>query len=144
VPGFRIIAETGDGPEALRLIGETRPAIALLDISLPGMNGLEVAAQAAAHRPGVRVIILTAHTDDELIRQALRINVAGYLARDATSAELEAALRAVARGVTFMSPSVSSRLAEGYLRQAEEREATRDETLSLRGNGRSYGWSLKD
>jgi DNA-binding NarL/FixJ family response regulator len=126
VPGFRVVAETGDGSEALRLIGETRPAIALLDISLPGMNGLEVAAQVAARYPGVRVVILTAHADEELIKQALRINVAGYLVKDATSAELEVALTAVARGVTFMSPTVTSRLAENYLRTSEERKLADD------------------
>ncbi len=131
VPGFRVVAETGDGGEALRLIGETRPAIAVLDISLPTMNGLEVAAQVAARYPGVRVLILTAHSDEELIKQALRINVAGYLVKDATSAELEVALTAVARGATFMSPTVTSRLAESYLRRAEELKIV-DEALTPR------------
>ncbi len=122
--GYRVVAEAGDGLEALRLIAETKPAIALLDISLPGMSGLDVAAQAASRCPDVRIVLLTAHTDEELITRALRLGVAGYVAKDATSAELEVALTAVTRGVKFMSPTVSSRLAESYLRQTAGHETS--------------------
>src|SRR6185295_16954417 len=100
MPGIAVVAETGDGLEALRLISEKRPELALLDISMPGLNGLEVAARAHKQYPGVRLVILSMYVDDEFVRRALASGAVGYILKNADRSELELALRTVIRGET--------------------------------------------
>jgi DNA-binding NarL/FixJ family response regulator len=114
LPGVTVVAETGDGREALRLIRETRPDIALLDVSMPGLNGLEVAARVAQDHPGTRVIIVSMHGDDESIRRALLADAAGYLLKNADRGELELALNTVARGDTWLSPALTKRVVAAF------------------------------
>lgn len=116
LPGMEVVAETGDGLEALSLIGEVRPDVALIDISMPGLNGLELSARARKEYPGTRTVILSMHADDEFVRRALVSGASGYLLKNADRAELEMALRAVSRGETFLSAAVSRRIAEAYAR----------------------------
>lgn len=118
LPGVEVVAEAGDGQEALQLIRETAPDIALLDISMPGLNGLEVAARTRKEHPATRVIILSMHGDDESVRRALVAGAAGYLLKNSDRAELELALRAVGRGDTWLSPAVSARVAAAYAEKA--------------------------
>jgi len=112
-----IVAEAGDGDAALRLIEALQPDVALLDIAMPGLNGLQVAARAAQKCPSVRVIILSMHANEEYVLQALRVGAAGYLLKDAGTSELELAVRAVARGDTYLSPPVSKPVIEDYVRR---------------------------
>lgn len=116
LPDMEVVAETGNGQEALRLIGETKPDLALVDISMPGLNGLEVAERAGKEYPRTRIVILSMHLDDEFVRRALVSGAAGYVLKNADRNELEMALRAVARGDTWLSPGVSRRVAEAYAR----------------------------
>lgn len=113
-----VVAETGDGREALELIDRHRPDVALLDITMPGMNGLEVASRTARSSPKTRVLILSMHANEAYVAQALRAGIAGYLLKDAAATELEAALRAVARGETYLSPGISRHVVEGFLGRA--------------------------
>ena len=113
--GVEVAGEAGDGHEALRLAGELRPDLVLLDIGMPGMNGLETAARLAKLDPAIRVIILSMHISEEYVLQALRAGVAGYLLKGAAVAELELAVRAVARGETYLSPAVSKRVVDDYV-----------------------------
>src|SRR5207245_1794117 len=113
-PGVTVVAETGDGREALRLIRERKPDIALLDISMPGLNGLEVAARVAQEHPATRVIIVSMHGDDESVRRALVDGAAGYLLKNSDRSELELALNTVARGDTWLSPSLTKRVVAAY------------------------------
>ena len=112
--GVEVVAEAGDGQEALRLIAEHKPDLALLDISMPGLNGLEVAQRAGKEHPSTRIVILSMHVDHEFVRRALVAGAAGYLLKSADRAELEFALRAVARGGIWLSPEVSGRVAAAY------------------------------
>jgi len=114
LPGVEVVAETGDGREALRLVREKKPEIALIDISMPGLNGLEVAARIARERPTTRVIMVSMHGDDESVRRALVAGAAGYLLKNSDRNELEMALRAVARGDTWLSPSLTKRVVAAY------------------------------
>ncbi len=114
LPGVEVVAETGDGREALRLVCETRPDIALIDISMPGLNGLEVAARIVHDHPTTRVIIVSMHGDDQSVRRALVAGAAGYLLKNSDRSELELALRAVARGDTWLSPSLTKRVVAAY------------------------------
>jgi DNA-binding NarL/FixJ family response regulator len=111
-----IVAEASDGEQALRLIEEHRPDIVLLDIAMPRLNGLEVTARVTAAFPAMRVIILSMHANEEYVLQALRAGSSGYLVKDADTIELELAIRAVARGETYLSPAVSKRVIEDYVR----------------------------
>jgi DNA-binding NarL/FixJ family response regulator len=115
-PGIEVIGETGDGREALRFIERDQPDVVLMDISMPGLNGLEAAAQVVNEYPNVRVIILSMHADEEYVLQALRAGAAGYLLKDSDAAELEVAITAVVRGETYLSPQVSRHVIEDYLR----------------------------
>ncbi len=117
--GVEVVGEAADGHEALRLIGELTPDVAFLDISMPGLNGLEVAARAAREHLRTRVIILSMHIDDEYVRRALLTGAAGYLLKNSDRSELEMALRAVARGETWLAPEVSSRVVAAYARGGE-------------------------
>lgn len=106
-PDFEVVADTGDGREALRLIGVHHPDVVLLDIAMPGLNGLEVAARVMKECPAVGVLILSMYADEEYVWRALRMGVAGYLLKGASTAEFERAVRAVARGDTFLPAAVS-------------------------------------
>ncbi|TMA25144.1 MAG: response regulator transcription factor [Deltaproteobacteria bacterium] len=110
LPDVEVVAETGDGREALRLISEQKPDIALVDISMPGLNGLEVAARVTKDQPATRVLIVSMHSDDEYVRRAMLAGAAGYLLKNAHRSELEMALRAVARGDCWLSPAVSKQV----------------------------------
>lgn len=121
--GYEIVAEASDGEEALRLCRELRPDIAVLDIGLPGLTGLEVAERLREEEIAVRVLIVSAHSDEEYVRQALRLEVAGYLSKDSTTEELEVALKAVERGATFLSPTVSRQVVRDYVRRIDSSTA---------------------
>jgi len=115
LPGIEVVAEAGDGREALQLLPTHRPDVVLADISMPGLNGLELAARAAKDWPGVRVVMLSMHANEEYVAQALRAGAAGYLLKDAATVELEAAVRAVGRGETYLSPAISKHVVTGFV-----------------------------
>ena len=117
VPDVLVVAETGDGREALEGIARHRPDIALLDISMPGLNGLEVARRVSQESPRTRVIVLSMHADATYVRQALRAGVAGYLLKGAAVSELPLALGAVMRGETYLTPKVSQTVVQELLRE---------------------------
>lgn len=116
--GVEVVAETGDGREALRLVRESKPDVALIDISMPGLNGLEVAARIVHEHPATHVIILSMHGDDESVRRALVAGAAGYLLKNSDRSELELALRTVARGETWLSPSLTKRVVAAFTQGA--------------------------
>jgi DNA-binding NarL/FixJ family response regulator len=115
--GVTVVAETGDGREAVELAAKGANVV-LMDIGLPGLNGLEATARIVKQHPQVKVVILSMHANEEYVRQALRAGASGYLLKDAAPAELELALRAVARGQKYLSPAISQRVVEDYLTQA--------------------------
>ncbi|MFL5305019.1 MAG: response regulator [Polyangia bacterium] len=115
LPGVEIVAETGDGQEALALIREMQPQIAFVDIAMPGLNGLEIAARATREFPATKVVILSMHGTPGHVAQALRAGVSGYVLKDAAADELPVLLRAVARDETYLSASISKHVVDGYL-----------------------------
>jgi DNA-binding NarL/FixJ family response regulator len=115
--GVEVVGEAGEGQEALRLAQTLRPDVVLMDIGMPGLNGLEVAGRLATLDGSIRVIILSMHTSEEYVLRALRAGCAGYLLKDSAVAELEVAMRAVARGETYLSPAVSKRVVDDYVRR---------------------------
>jgi len=132
MPGVSVVAEAGDGREALQLIREHKPDIALLDISLPGLNGLEVAARVAKEHPATRVIILSMHGDDESVRRALTAGAAGYLLKNSDRSELELALRTVAHGNAWLSPAVTKKVVTAFAEGARSSSQGAFEVLTPR------------
>ena len=118
LPGVDVVGDTGDGREALQLIRDKKPDIALIDISMPGLNGLEVAARVGREQPATRVIIVSMHSDDESVRRALVAGAAGYILKNSDRHELELALRTVARGDTWLSPSLTKRVVKAFTESA--------------------------
>jgi DNA-binding NarL/FixJ family response regulator len=113
--GVEVVGEAGDGQEALRLAETTRPDVVLLDVGMPGLNGLEVAGRLATLDASIRVVILSMHTSEEYVLRALRAGCVGYLLKASAVSELELAVRAVARGETYLSPAVSKRVVDDYV-----------------------------
>lgn len=113
--GVEVVAEAGDGREALAGVESHRPDVLLTDIAMPRMNGLELAARVARDFAATRVIILSMHSSEEYACRALQSGAAGYLLKDSGLAELELAVRAVARGETYLSPAVSKHVIADYL-----------------------------
>lgn len=116
--GIEVIGEAGEGWEVLRLIEAKPPDVVLMDISMPGLNGLAVTARVAKEFPHTRVLILSIHVSEEYVLRALRAGASGYLVKDASVSELELAIRAVDRGQTYLSPSVSRPVVADYMQLA--------------------------
>lgn len=113
--GVEVVGEAEDGHEALRLSDQLRPDVVLLDVGMPGLNGLEVAGRLATLDSSIRVLILSMHTSEEYVLRALRAGCAGYLLKRSAVSELEVAVRAVARGETYLSPAVSKQVVDDYV-----------------------------
>jgi len=115
--GVTVVAEAGNGGEVLELARTHRPDIVLLDISMPGLGGLEASVQLKQELPGVRVVMLSMHANEEYVLQALRAGAAGYMLKDSATGELEIALKAVMQGETYLSPPISKQVVEGYVQR---------------------------
>ena len=126
-----VVAETGDGREALELIQKHRPDVAFVDITMPSLTGLEVAKRAAKEAPNVRIIIVSMHTAEEYVGRAVRAGVAGYVLKNADPVELELAIRAAVKGEIYLSPAVSKSLIDDYSRRLAE-EKTLEDRLTAR------------
>ncbi len=144
LPDIEVVGEASDGREALRLIGEHRPQIVLMDIAMPGLNGLEATRRVAKSFPDVSVIILSIYSDEEHVYQALLAGASGYLLKGAAMEELELAIRAVAQNETYLSPPVSKPVIAEYVRRtigdprSTERLSPRQtEILQLIAEGKS-------
>ncbi len=112
-PGFDVVAEASDGRQAISLVGEMEPDVAILDISMPEVSGLEAARRLRDEHPELRVLILSMHDESEYVMRAVHAGAAGYLLKDdAGPALLREAVRAVHAGDSFFSPAVASRLTD--------------------------------
>ncbi len=114
LPGVQVVAEARDGGQALQLVRDLKPDLAMLDISMPKLNGLEVAARIRKDAPQTRVVIVSIHSDEEYVQRALAAGAAGYLLKTVDRAELAMAVRALMRGDTWLSPAVSKKVIAGY------------------------------
>ena len=112
---IEILGEASDGPEALRLIRELHPDIAVLDLDMPGLDGLAVLREAAVVSPQTRAIILTRHMEEPYAVEALRIGARGYVLKTQASTDLVAAIQHVDRGEVYLSPKISKAVVQAYL-----------------------------
>ena len=122
MPEVEVVGEASDGLALLALAGQLRPTLVLMDIAMPGLNGLEATARLARQSPDIRVLILSMHQNEEYVRQALRHGAAGYLLKDAAPMELDLAIQAVLRGETYLSPAVSRGVVSDYVQRLRGEE----------------------
>ena len=117
MPGVEVVGEASNGREALELIRAELPNLVLMDIAMAELNGLVALARITKEFPSVKVIILSAHANEEYVIRALRYGASGYMLKDAATLELELAINSVAQGKTYLSPSISRTVIDSYLQR---------------------------
>lgn len=128
--GIEVVGEASDGQEALVTIATVDPQVVLMDIAMPRLNGFEATARITKQYPHVGVIILSMHANDEYIRESLRAGARGYLLKGADPLELHMALKAVSRGETYLTPSVSSQVVTSFVSGRKPRGSALDQLTS--------------
>jgi DNA-binding NarL/FixJ family response regulator len=145
-PDLKIVGEADNGRDAVRAMSALAPDLVLMDLSMPGLGGIEAITEIRRRSIETRIIVLTIHKTDEYIHAALHAGANGYVLKDATHDELRGAIRTVLSGKTYLSPDVSSRMITTYLRAADTRVVVRPwdtlthrerEVLKLVAEGRS-------
>jgi two-component system response regulator NreC len=121
-PGFDVVGEAGDGAEALELAEEQRPDVVVLDLTMPGMSGLEATAALRRQSTNVRVLILSMHDHPEYVLQAVRAGAHGYVLKDATPDELRTAVRTVYQGSDYFAPAAAQQLGAAVRGEMEGEE----------------------
>jgi len=129
---IEVIGEAGDGREAVQKTQELLPDVVLMDLSMPGLSGLEATRQIKKRFPDVEVVVLTRHANEEYVFQILRAGALGYVVKKAAPTELVLAIQSVYRGDSFLSPSISRPVIEEYIRKAEAMVENRYDTLTNR------------
>jgi len=114
MPKVDVVGEAGDGREVLELVKAHSPDLVLMDIGMPGLNGLETTARLTREVPNVRVIILSVHHNDEYVWRALKVGAAGYLLKKSAQSELATALQCVVRKEIYLSPEISAKLLKKF------------------------------
>ncbi len=117
---LEIVGEASEGKEAIEKVQELGPDVVIMDVAMPGMDGLEATRRIRKKNPKVKVLVLTQHDNREYILSAIKAGTSGYVPKRAVGAELVSAIRAVNKGESFLYPSAAAALIEDYLRQAEE------------------------
>jgi DNA-binding NarL/FixJ family response regulator len=115
VDQVEVVGEAEDGRDCLQLVESLKPDVVLMEIMLPEMNGLDATARTVSKYPNVRVIILSRQASEEYVLQAMRAGASGYLLKNISPTELEAAIRAVSHGETHITPAVAKHLVKGFL-----------------------------
>ena len=144
LPDVEVVGDTGGGREAVELTRKCRPDIVLMDIAMPGLNGLEATAQLRKSSPRTRIVILSMHARAEYVAEALHAGASGYLLKSSAPGELALAIAAVARGEVWLSPGVSRPVVQEYRESSAQRGKLRGtltprqrETLQLIAEGKS-------
>jgi two-component system, NarL family, response regulator NreC len=119
---FHVVAEADDGRQAVELAAAQHPNVAVLDIGMPNLNGIEATRQMRAADPSISVVVLSMHADESYVLRALKAGAKGYLLKNSAEADLIQAVRAVAEGKSFFSPVIGRMLLEDYMRQVAKRE----------------------
>ena len=122
--GMDVVGEAADGHETVRLVREKRPDLAIVDIAMPSMNGIETTHQIQSLTSDTKVVILSMHSDKRVVRQSLKCGAKGYLLKKSLAEELMIAIRSVSQGETYLSPSIAKTVVSEYLRTDSAIEAS--------------------
>jgi DNA-binding NarL/FixJ family response regulator len=120
VAGVQVVAEAADGRTALTMAIETGPHVAVMDLSMAGLNGIEATRQIVATRPETKVLCLSMHADEQFVHAALEAGASGYLLKDCSPAEFLRAVHVVAAGQTYLSPAISGTVVRGFTTRRTE------------------------
>lgn len=132
-PDWEVIAEAGDGREAVRLAEQQKPDVAILDVAMPLLNGIEATRQITKRVPSTRVLVLSMHADEAYVTQILQAGATGYLLKDSADVDLLKAVSEAAQGRSFFSPAIARVMLDDYVRQLADKGVTdRYESLSER------------
>jgi DNA-binding NarL/FixJ family response regulator len=132
-PDWVVVAEAGNGRDAVKQAEELKPDVAILDVAMPLLNGIEATRQIVKRSPATRVLVLTMHSDEAYVNQILKAGATGYLLKDSADVDLIQAVAAVSQGKSFFSPGVARLMLDDYVRQlAEKGISDRYESLSER------------
>lgn len=115
---FEIVAETGDGLDAVRLVEQHKPQVLVVDLMMPGLNGLEVARQITQRSPRTRIVVLSMHANEAYVLEALKNGASAYVLKDASAAELVRAVREASAGRRYLSPPLSEPAIDSYIQRA--------------------------
>src|SRR6202166_4164307 len=139
--GFQVVSEASDGQEALRSVEKTQPEVAILDISMPILNGVDAARELLKSSPKTKVILLTQHDEDQYVAEALRAGARGYLLKSQAAEDLVHAIQEVCRGSVYLSPNISGAVVDAYLSKTyaspDPLSARERQVLQLVGEGKS-------
>jgi DNA-binding NarL/FixJ family response regulator len=119
---FTVVGEAGDGREAVSLAETLRPDVAVLDVTMPNLNGIEAARQISAKQFGTGIVMLSMHSDEAFVLRALKAGARGYVLKESRDNELISAIRLVAEGKSYFSPAISRMLVEEYVRQLRDKD----------------------
>ncbi len=125
-PGFTVVGTADHGQAAVDLAHELKPDIAVLDVAMPGMNGLAATRAIRAEVPETQVVILSMYEGEEYLREALQAGASAYILKRAAAKELVSAIQAVQRGESYLDPALTRTLITDYVRQVERPDATAD------------------
>jgi DNA-binding NarL/FixJ family response regulator len=144
IPSIAVVGEAATGRETLELVRSKLPNVVLLDVAMRELGGLETLPRIAKDFPSVKVIILSAHANEEYVIRALREGASGYMLKDSATAELELAINSVIQGKVYLSPSISRTMIDDYLQRVgeplsplEQLTARQREILQLLAEGKS-------
>ena len=141
-PALQVIAEASDGAEAWALLAQQQPDVAVLDIRMPHLTGVELTRRIKEHFPQVRVLILTAYDDEPYVLALVRAGADGYILKTASSRELLAAIKQVYGGRSFIDSAIASSIITGAFRSAPEEQLTERELEVVRGVAK--GWTNRE
>ena len=130
-PDFELVGEAATGEESIARTKELVPDVLLLDIGMPGMNGVDAARVIRREVPEVRIVVLTMYDDEAYLQQFLQMGAAGYVMKQAADTELVSAIRAVQRGESFIHPSLTRQLIQLYLKQSQSPPPAERKTAEL-------------
>jgi two-component system, NarL family, response regulator NreC len=125
-PGFRVVGTADNGRDAVRLAHELQPDIAVLDVAMPEINGLEATKEIRELSPDTEIVILSMHEGQEYLREALRAGASGYVLKRAAAKELVGAIQAIRRGESYLDPALTRTLISDYVRQVERDDEAPD------------------
>jgi DNA-binding NarL/FixJ family response regulator len=132
-PGWEVVAQAANGREAVEAVARTRPDVLVIDLAMPELNGLTAAREILRSHPKVEIVLLTMHNTDQTIREVLECGARGYVLKSDAEQDLLVAVKAVAQGKPFFTPSVAEVVLKGYLRQNARPETPgRPEELTTR------------